>query len=186
MCQWLWGVPNIGTLSVKPGRKWSTLSAWPLTSQACDIIRHINGRLGSVFIKTFFQRVPILPSFLCLLHCNLTQVGLETCWFWSAKRDLPRHPTFNEVMSWPKVSSLVSRFWRLPWTNGPNTQLKRKLRYNPIQYAYLEPLATHSAHWRNRIGLEIGNEHRAVGVCIDFSAYGLMFGKIFCRCKLDL
>ena len=27
---------------------------------------------------------------------------------------------------------------------------------------------------RNRIGLEIGNEHRAVGVCIDFSTYVLI------------
>jgi len=36
--------------------KWSTLSAWPLTShQTCDIIRHINGRLGSAFLKTFFR-----------------------------------------------------------------------------------------------------------------------------------
>ena len=30
---------------------------------------------------------------------------------------------------------------------------------------------------RTRIGLEIGNQHRAVGVCIDFSAYAPMFGK---------
>ena len=35
-------------------RKRSTLSAWPLTShQTCDIIRHINGRLGSAFKKCF-------------------------------------------------------------------------------------------------------------------------------------
>jgi len=66
--------------------------------------------------------------------------------------------TIKEVMSWPKVSSLVFRFWSLPWTNGPNTQLKWKFRYSPIQCAYLEPSATHfSDRRRTRIGLEIGN-----------------------------
>jgi len=38
---------------------------------------------------------------LCLLHCNLTQVGFETCWFWSAKKiclviqPLSRWPAFR-------------------------------------------------------------------------------------------
>jgi len=31
---------------------------------------------------------------------------------------------------------LVFIFWSLPWTNGPNTQLKWKLRYTPIYFAY--------------------------------------------------
>jgi len=62
------------------------------------------------------------------------------------------------VMSWPEVSSLVFKFWSLPWTNGPNIQLKWKLRYSPIQCAYLEPSGMHfSDRRRNRIGLEIGN-----------------------------
>ena len=52
-----------------------------------------------------------------------------------------RHPTFKGVMSWPKVSSLVFRFGNAPWTIGPNTQLKWKLRYSLIQCAYLEPSA---------------------------------------------
>ena len=39
------------------------------------------------------------PLLLCLLHCNLTQVGFETCWVWSAKKNLPRHPTFNRLIS---------------------------------------------------------------------------------------
>ena len=87
------------------------------------------------------------------------------------------------VMSWPKVSSLVFRFWSLPWTNGPNTQLKWKLRYSPILCAYLEPSVMHFSDCRrNRIRLEIGNKHRAV----DFSAYSLIFGKSSRRCTLDL
>jgi len=62
--------------------------------------------------------------------------------------------TINEVISWPKVSSLVCRFWSLPWTNCPDTQLKWKLRYSPIGCACLEPLVTHcSDRQRNRIGL---------------------------------
>jgi len=62
------------------------------------------------------------------------------------------------VMSWPKVSLLVFRFWSLPWTNESNTQLKWKLKYSPIQCEYLEPSATHfSDQWRNSIGLEIRN-----------------------------
>ena len=58
-------------------------------------------------------------------------------------------------MSWPKVSSLVFRLWSLPWTNGLNTQLKWKLRYSPIQCAYLEPFMTHFSERRcNRICLD--------------------------------
>ena len=40
---------------------------------------------------------------LCLLHCNLTQVGFETCWLWSAKKNLPRHPTFKRK-NWALLS----------------------------------------------------------------------------------
>jgi len=59
------------------------------------------------------------------------------------------------VMSWPNVSSLVFRFWSPPWTNGPNTQLKWKLRYSPIHCAYLKSSATHFLdRRRNRIGLD--------------------------------
>ena len=47
----------------------------------------------------------------------------------------------KEVMPWPKVF----RFWSLPRTNGPNTQWK--LRYSPIQCAYLEPSAMHFQNW---------------------------------------
>ena len=62
------------------------------------------------------------------------------------------------VMTWAKVTSLVCIFWSLPWTNGPNTQFKWKLRYSPIQCAYLEPsMAYFSDRQRTRIGLEIGN-----------------------------
>ena len=50
---------------------------------------------------------------------------------------------FKGVMSWPKVSSIDFRFWGLRWTNGPNIQLKWKLRHSPIQVAYLEPSVTH-------------------------------------------
>ena len=45
---------------------------------------------------------------------------------------------FNEkflkgVMTWEKVTSLVCRFWSLPWTNRPNTQKwKWTLIYSPI------------------------------------------------------
>jgi len=43
---------------------------------------------------------------------------------------------------------LVFIVWSLPW----------KLRYRPIQCAYLKPLMTHFSDCRrNRIGLEIGN-----------------------------
>ena len=48
--------------------------------------------------------------------------------------------TFKRVMTWAKVTSLVCRFWSLPWTNGPNTQFKWKLRYSSIQCRYLKPL----------------------------------------------
>jgi len=90
-------------------------------------------------------------------------------------------------MSWPKVSLLAFRFWSLPWTNGANIQLKWKLRYSPIQFAHLVPSLMHfSDHWRKRIGLEIGNYHRAFGVCIDFSAYALIFGKRSRGCMLEL
>jgi len=127
MCQWLWGVPNIETLAVKPGRKWSTLSALPLTShQTCDIIRHINGRLGSAFLKHFSDganfaifSTDLRALLLCLLHCNLTQVGLETCWFWSAKKHLPRHPTFNVKWSMKPLETLplhTSLLWQEPTT----------------------------------------------------------------------
>jgi len=59
------------------------------------------------------------------------------------------------VMTWPRVSSLVCRFRSLPWTNGPNTQFKWKLRYSPIQCAYLEPSMTYFSDRRHtRIGLD--------------------------------
>ena len=45
----------------------------------------------------------------------------------------------KEVMTRAKVTSLVCRFWILPWTNGLNTQFKWKLRYSPIWCAYLKP-----------------------------------------------
>jgi len=62
------------------------------------------------------------------------------------------------VMTWAKVTSLVGRFWSLPWTNGPNIQFKWKLRYSPIHCPYLEPSTTYfSDHRHNRTGPEIGN-----------------------------
>ena len=65
---------------------------------------------------------------------------------------------FKVIMSWPKVSSLSFRSWSLPWTNRPNTQLKRMLRYSPIQCTYLEPSPAHcSDHRRNGIDLEREN-----------------------------
>jgi len=83
-------------------------------------------------------------------------------------------------MTWAKVFSLVCRFRCIPWTNGPNTQLKWKLRYSPIKCTYLEPSVTHFSNRRcNGIGLKRRNWHRTFGVCIDFSAYALMFGNIF-------
>ena len=57
------------------------------------------------------------------------------------------------------------------------------LRYSPIQCEYLEPLVMHFADCRRN---EIGNNHRAVGVCIGFLVYTLLFGKISGRCILDL
>ena len=61
-------------------------------------------------------------------------------------------------MSWPKVSSLVSDVEAYHEQNGSNTPLKWKLRYSPIQTAYLEPSMIHFPDRRRaRIGLEIGN-----------------------------
>jgi len=72
------------------------------------------------------------------------------CWAWR----LPIHIFISTVMSRSGVSSLVFRFWSLPWTNGSNIQLKWKLRYSPSQYAYVEPTVTQFAdRRRNRIGL---------------------------------
>jgi len=82
---------------------------------------------------------------------------------WSYRISLRNWPSRNVngikgVMTWVKVTSLVCRFWSLPWTNGPNTQFKWKLRYSPIQCAYLEPSMTYfSNRRRTRLGLEIGN-----------------------------
>ena len=64
----------------------------------------------------------------------------------------------KEVMTWAKVTSLVCIFCSLPWQNGPNTQFQWKLRYSPIQCAYLEPPMTFfSDRRRTRISFEIGN-----------------------------
>jgi len=52
-----------------------------------------------------------------------------------------RNYTVKGVMPWAKVTSPVCRLWSLPWTKGPNTQLKWKLRYSPIQCAYLRVLS---------------------------------------------
>ena len=69
-------------------------------------ICHINGRLGSAFLKCFSEgfnfvifSTDLRALLLRLMHCNLTRVGLETCWFWSAKKQLPRHPTVNNSAS---------------------------------------------------------------------------------------
>jgi len=49
--------------------------AWPLTShQTCHIIR----RFSDVANFAIFS-ADLRALLLCLLHCNLTQVGLETC-----------------------------------------------------------------------------------------------------------
>jgi len=58
------------------------------------------------------------------------------------------------VKACPNVSSIVCRFWSLPWTNGSNTQLKCKLRHSPIHRSHLEPAVTHVSDRRHtRIGL---------------------------------
>ena len=58
------------------------------------------------------------------------------------------------VMTWAKVTSLVCRFRSLPWTNGPNSQFKWKLRYSPILCAYLKPSSMHFPdHRRTGIGI---------------------------------
>ena len=68
------------------------------------------------------------------------------------------------LMTWPKVSSHVFRFWSLSWTNGLNAQFKWKLKCNPIRCAYLEPSATHFAkitqscwclHWFLGFGADV-------------------------------
>jgi len=49
---------------------------------------------------------------------------------WQSTPSYKADPTNNlmEVMSWPKVYSLVFRLWSLPWTHGPNNQFKWKLK----------------------------------------------------------
>jgi len=62
----------------------------------------------------------LMALLLCPLHCNLTQVGLETCWFWSAKTNLPRHLTFKGVMSRAKVDA----FFRVAFPIFKGRQLR--------------------------------------------------------------
>jgi len=87
----------------------------------------------------------------------------ETSWYrWEKKFFvyLQIYPGLKGWLPWPKVSSLVFQSWSLSWTNGSNTQLKWKLRYSPIQCAYLEPSVTYFSHRQsNRIPVEIANEH---------------------------
>jgi len=52
---------------------------------------------------------------------------------WYLKHEQQSEKPFKGVMSWPKLASVVFRFWSLPWTNGLSTQLKWKLRDSPIQ-----------------------------------------------------
>jgi len=117
----------------------------------------------------------ILQSILQWIHQKMLKqaikVVLNQCWR-SENYDSPhmqlgfRCPTqqllpssrLKGVMTWANVTSLVCRFWSLPWTNGPNTQFKWNLRYSPNQCAYLKPSTTCcSNRWRTRIDLEIGN-----------------------------
>jgi len=91
-----------------------------------------------------------------ILHTVMFTSGGAVCRF--VINSNPRPLLVKGVMTWTKVTSLVCRFWSLPWTNGPNTQFKRKLRYSPILCAYLEPSMTYfSNRRRTKIGLEIGN-----------------------------
>jgi len=82
-----------------------------------------------------------LWAILLCLHDITKSIACFRNWYLSG------FPLFKGVMSWPKVSSLVYRFWSLPRTNGHNTQLKWKLRYSPIQR---DPLFTQQNWPRNR------------------------------------
>jgi len=138
-------------------------------------------------LPAYFPATDLVTQWRMIWVGSRTRCSNSDWVFLAIGLSLERHIYLKGVMSWPKVSSLVFIFWSLSWTNGPNTQLKWKLRYSPIQCAYLKPSMARFLDRRcNRIGLKLGTQHRAVGVCIDFSAYALMLGKSSRRCRLDL
>ena len=121
-------------------------SSWPTYSPLPKCIQWVQNRMRKTFL--------VLPQ------PDYIWVGM--IWLLMSKdgADLPAMSSrrIKGVISWPKVSSLVFRFWRLSWTNKPNTRRKWKLRYSPIQWAYLEPLAMHFSDRRcSRIGFKTGN-----------------------------
>ena len=80
------------------------------------------------------------------ITCKAMLISDWSLWRWKRLKDWETMVAcsvwcvFKGVMTWPKVSSLVFRFWRLQRTNGPNPQAEWKLRYSPIQCAYLRAL----------------------------------------------
>jgi len=121
--------------------------------------QHVNSPCNELTFILFFERAAWEKMRQC--------IGGEL----SDSRYLRPYPKVKGVMT-----SLVCRFWSLPWTNGPNTQFKWKLRYSPIQCAYLEPLVMHfSDRQCNRIGLKIFKKltqsywclHWFLGLCAD-------------------
>jgi len=120
------------------------LSLWLVIFQGASLgvfsFLPVPHRKGSLWVASFIQHHDPNPRHK-LLTPNVQSYTSALKGLWQAK-----------------VTSLVCRFWSLPRTNGPNTQFKWKLRYNPIQCAYLEPSVTHFSNCRRtRIGLEIGN-----------------------------
>jgi len=136
--------------------RWSGLLAFHHADIGKDFLAFLGNKISfrsqcSVEIRVC-QRVPVVwvqAEHTMIMFRLLTQMEYTAS---------SHNIFFKGVMTWAKVSSLVFRFWSLSWINGPNTQLKWKLRYSPIQYAYLKPSAMYFSDCRcTRIGLGIEN-----------------------------
>jgi len=77
-------------------------------------LSHRWSRLKTLKVETNLHTTNNAVSTSHALACGHHSVGLN--------QYLLAVSLFKGHMSWPKVSSLVFRYWSLPWTNGPNTQ----------------------------------------------------------------
>ena len=87
-----------------------------------SLLRHRSRRLVRILI---WNTIHCLKIKLYTLSLAGSQILLRIIFLWDWGVGL----LVTGVKAGPKVASLVFRFWSLPWTVEPNTQLKWKLRY---------------------------------------------------------
>jgi len=131
--EWSWPCSVVGTCIILPW--WYELNLEAHTRKTPH--RQLDSNMQMLDCQSGLWPTELFwPSCWSLMNCNMQSHKYSATFFYILIQTMCEKSEILlkllNAMSWPKVSSLVFRFWSLRWINEPNNQLKWKLRYRAL------------------------------------------------------